>query len=325
MKFRKLVELFREHAEAIRADKSSKSNSYRANSYDAAASKMENAGLDNTVTKDKLSMIGLTEYMKKTAIEVSKNGAFSSASTTVSTTDSKEPTKSVDKEKLIAQLTNYMGIGVVKAEELIANGLKSFDQIHTKKYKDLLTNMTKLFLDKKPSREIPHDDIKKLEQTLTSLDIKSANEIMIVGSYRRQKPTSRDIDVMIVSDNKDVLIDYKNSLEKKIPVYTYSVGPDKLSLLIDARDILHKSDAVYKIDAFRSTTRSKYAMLLYSTGSKENNIAMRSKAKKLGMLLNQNGLYQKNDDGSTTLVYDLDSERAYFDKLGMTYKEPKDR
>ncbi len=319
MKFNRLVELFREHANELAAS-SDVNGKFRSNAYRIAADTLaaEAKGTDN-VTKRVVDTLSLSDYMKKTAVYVAKNGVFDRPK---KPTDEKQPAPA--KEPLLRQLTDFMGIGKVKAEELIEAGLKSINEIHMKKYKDMLTDATKLFLDKRPLSKIPHDDIRSLEPFLTKFEEKEA-KVILVGSYRRKTPFSSDIDVMIVSSNADVLVDYKKAIASTLNVYPYSAGADKVSMIVDARTLLKKSDAVYKIDAFRTNPLSEIPMLLYSTGSKEFNIRMRSVAKKRGLLLNQNGLYEKQEDGGMKRVPNLNSERAYFDYLGMTYKEPVDR
>jgi DNA polymerase (family 10) len=59
--------------------------------------------------------------------------------------------------------------------------------------------------------------------------------------------------------------------------------------------------------------------MLYSTGSKENNIRMRAKAKSQGLLLNQYGLFKKGEK------INLKTEKDYYDYLGMKYLEPHER
>lgn len=320
MKFSRLVELFRERAEHLAANGET-TGKFRSNAYKVAADTIaaNTKGTDNA-TKRIIDTLQISDYMKKTAVYVAKNGVFERPQK--QNVDGEE--KKIDAVLLSRQLTEFMGVGKVKADELISAGMKNINEIHMKKYKDMLTDATKLFLDKKPLAKIPHEDIRALEPFLIKFEEKEA-KVILVGSYRRKKDFSSDIDVMIVSANPDILVDYKNAIANTLNIYPYSVGPDKFSMIIDARTFLKKSDAVYKIDAFRTNPLSEIPMLLYSTGSKEFNIQMRSLAKKRGLLLNQNGLYKKESDGSTTRIANLNTERAYFDYLAMTYKEPWER
>jgi DNA polymerase (family 10) len=60
-------------------------------------------------------------------------------------------------------------------------------------------------------------------------------------------------------------------------------------------------------------------MLLYFTGSKDNNVRMRAAAKARGLLLNQHGLW----NGKRRIP--LASERDAYHKLGLQYLEPRKR
>jgi DNA polymerase/3'-5' exonuclease PolX len=127
---------------------------------------------------------------------------------------------------------------------------------------------------------------------------------------------------MVVSDNQDAIQLLLERLTDILngKIYPYSKGKDKMSLIVDMSELLNSENKVYKIDAFRTTKEEQVPMLLYSTGSKEFNVTMRSKAKKLGYLLNQKGLFKNG-----TKVPDLNTEKAYFDVLGMEYLEPSKR
>lgn len=228
------------------------------------------------------------------------------------------------KNQLIDRLMDLSGIGKSKANSLIKSGLKSTTDLIKKKYKSQLNDATKLLMKYKPCRKIPYNEIKKMGKYLTNFP-----NSQIVGGFRREKPFSKDIDVMLVSDKKNILDDYLKYLGKKFnETHVYAKGNDKVSLILLVNSLKKKSTTkpttkptYYKIDIFRSPVINKYAMLLYSTGSKEFNIKMRSTASRLGYLLNQNGLYKK---GSKTPV-NIKSEKDFFNILNMEYVEPNKR
>jgi len=70
----------------------------------------------------------------------------------------------------------------------------------------------------------------------------------------------------------------------------------------------------------RATPLNWITYLLYLTGSKDNNVEMRAKAKSLGLLLNQNGLFMKNKKRIS-----VKSEEDVYKKLGMVYRHPHNR
>jgi DNA polymerase/3'-5' exonuclease PolX len=210
-----------------------------------------------------------------------------------------------------------MGIGPERAKILIEAGLKTINQLHMKKYISMLPEETKTFISLKPAITIPRAEITAIEPYLLKIAENIGAEAIITGSYRRKKPNSSDIDLMLISDDRDIIEKFlaaaKNN-EAKYSIHPYSKGSDKMSLIIV------KKPTAYKLDVFRTNQEEKIPMLLYSTGSKEFNVAMRGKAKKLGYLLNQKGLFK-----SGKRVSDLNTEKDYFDILEMPYKDPEER
>lgn len=209
---------------------------------------------------------------------------------------------------LLNDLNDIPGIGPQKIRELQEMGLKSVKQLKQKKFFEKLGKSAQMFIEKEPERKIPHEIISEIEH-----QISSKWDTTIVGSYRRNAPFSRDIDIMLISDKKDELKEYVSFLKSRVKLFQYAAGPDKASFLIE-----HKSK-YYKFDVFRTPKKYKWAMLLYSTGSKEFNIRMRGIAKKNGLRLNQEGLFK---NGSRI---DINSEEGYFKVLGIKFIKPEER
>jgi DNA polymerase/3'-5' exonuclease PolX len=220
--------------------------------------------------------------------------------------------KKIKQQQLKSSLIEIAGIGQTKADELIKNGLKSMGELQQKKWQDQLTDGTKLLMKYKPLRKIPRAYIQKIESRLIGFK----HSTKLVGSYLRHKPYSRDIDIMIVSDKKKILDEYVKYLTDVAnfkSIHIYAQGVDKMSLLVKFKN------TYLKIDVFVSTVDQQYAMLLYSTGSKEFNIKMRSIAKKQGYLLNQRGLSKSN------VIIPVKSEKDIFKKLHMDYVPAQNR
>jgi DNA polymerase (family 10) len=220
--------------------------------------------------------------------------------------------KKINNIKLVNELIDFAGIGKTKADSLIKSGLTKITDLNKKIYKDQLNDATKLLMKYKPLRKIPIASIKKIEKLLTDFP-----NSQIVGGFRRKKQYSKDIDVMLISDSKHVLDNYLNYLNKNFKeIHVYSKGVDKVSLLI-----LISPKKYFKIDVFRTPISSKYAMLLYSTGSKEFNIRMRSIASRMNYLLNQTGIYKVPNKTPIKVK----SEKDFFNILNMDYVEPWNR
>jgi len=239
--------------------------------------------------------------------------------------------KKLYEKKLIDNLMDIAGIGKTKATTLVNSGLTKVSDLNKKKYREQLNDATKLLLKYNPERKIAHDDIKKIEKKLTGFP-----SAQIVGGFRRKKPFSKDIDVMIVSKDAkkssykmldDILYKYITYLKKKFKdVYVYSQGGDKASLLILVDSTINTQKSVYyKVDVFKCPNKHKHAMLLYSTGSKEFNVRMRANASRQGYLLNQNGLYKKNNGVVAPTPVPVKSEKDFFKILNIPYIIPKKR
>jgi DNA polymerase/3'-5' exonuclease PolX len=278
------------------------------------------------ITTDKISNLKLTDFMKSKALEVAEKGRFLDKKMSSKKEHSVE-TKSTLDSKLMSELMEIKGIGPERAKELMDNGLKHVKQLAMKKYYQTLGTETKAFIDLKPMKQIPNDIIRKFDEFIQQKFGKKY-KLIITGSYRRQKTTSRDIDLMLVSDKKNSIDEFYNLLSSECQLFSYSKGLDKMSLIADITELIgHKNDktrAVCKIDVFRVEPNDEIPMLLYSTGSKENNISMRSKAKKMGLLLNQKGLFEKKGESFIKIEH-LNTEKDYYEALKMEYLEPVDR
>lgn len=275
--------------------------SYIASAYKNVENKIKNEfGNNDNIENDLINRLSITDYMKNKVNIIIKKPL------------SKETKKKIKEHKIKEDLTNIAGIGSHKANKLIKEGIKKISDITKKKYYSQLNDSTKLLINYKPQRCIQHNDIKKIENLLVGFP-----NVVIVGSYRRKKEKSRDIDIMITSNESNKVDEYINYLIKKFSnVLIYSKGEDKASLLIEIYDKKY-----YKIDIFRTRFSNKNAMLLYSTGPKDFNIKMRRIASKMGYLLNQNGLYIKE----TMKKVPIKTEKGFFRKLNMGYINPENR
>lgn len=305
MKYEELAEIFRAHAESI-ADSGDPTARFRAASYGHISQLIKSNFKPNSWVKlSDCNKLKITDYMKDKIAQAVQRGKLTGMS------------KSPSKTNLLTQLTGIMGIGQERAKKLMTSGLTNVSQLKLKKYQEQLPDETKLYMKLKPLERIPRDTIEAFETHLAKLI-----NFTIVGSYRRGKPTSGDIDVMLVSKSPTAVDDFHKILVGLLGptnVFTYSKGPDKLSTVLRLNILLGKK-AICKLDAFRVRPEDRIPMLLYSTGSKEFNVRMRSIAKRKGYLLNQNGLFKNNHK-----VTGLKNEKDYFKILDMAYLEPADR
>jgi len=248
--------------------------------------------------------------------------------------------KSIENEKYIEELEKIFGIGRKKAYELVTkHKIKSVKDLR-KAYLAGKIDLTEQMLVSlkhygKYKQQIPRaeiDEIDKIVQKIGSGIDKKLN-VRICGSYRRKKPTSNDIDILIthprIVTKKQLLNNKKNYLKLFVNKLT------KEGLILDDLTFedyetkymgychLSNKHPTRRIDIYYTPYESYYTSLLHLTGSGEFNRKMRGLAIELGYKLNEYGLYEKRD--STSKRIPIKSEKEIFDKLGMEYVEPKDR
>ena len=145
----------------------------------------------------------------------------------------------------------------------------------------------------------------------------SQRKIVIAGSYRREKLSSGDIDVLMTgpSDVHKKLTELLEALLGSDNVLTISQGSAKSVLYVKWLGTMRHID-LRRIDA-----ESWGSALQYFTGSKYYNIELRRKALSLGYNLSEYGL-RKKDSG---VLMPIHSEEELYDTLGLQWVEPKDR
>lgn len=184
------------------------------------------------------------------------------------------------------RLVDLRGFGI-KTQHKILEGIEA-----VKRYKD-----KRLYADVMPQAEAL---IKSLK---THIDLL---EISLAGSLRRGNDVVKDIDILAASENPYALADHFISLPE---VETMTAkGETKVSVVLktgintDLR-IVSKADFPYALHHF--------------TGSREHNTAMRARAKKLGMKMNEYGLFTENS------VIPCRTEKEIFNALGMAFIPPE--
>tara|TARA_B100000795_G_scaffold268871_1_gene256760 strand:+ start:1079 stop:2158 length:1080 start_codon:yes stop_codon:yes gene_type:complete len=162
-------------------------------------------------------------------------------------------------------------------------------------------------------------------------------EVIICGSFRRKKPTSGDIDVLILSTElpteesiRDESINHLQFIvehlkKKKLIVDSLTVGGStKFMGLCKAT----KAGIGRRIDIRLIPYQSKASAMLYFTGSGNFNKVMRTHALKKGYTINEYGIYKLKKEGKKMVkgaLIPTESEEDIFKIVGMKYVTPKDR
>ncbi len=116
-------------------------------------------------------------------------------------------------------------------------------------------------------------------------------QLEFAGSLRRFKETVGDIDMLVTSDDPPAVMDTLESFPRRLS--TIARGDTKMSIRVDEQ---------FQVDLRVVAETSFGAALQYFTGSKEHNVAVRSRARGLGMTLNEYGVRGWISPTSTSLA-----------------------
>ena len=144
----------------------------------------------------------------------------------------------------------------------------------------------------------------ELAEKLRSL--KEVEKLELVGSFRRKKETVGDLDILIVSKNPKKVMDVFSHIEKGARVL--AKGPAKSSI---------KLKSSLQVDLRVFDEESYGSAMMYFTGSKDHNIALRRHAISKGWKLSEYGLFKgkKRLAGKT--------EEEVYKKLRMDWVPPE--
>ena len=224
-------------------------------------------------------------------------------------------------------LTKVYGIGPKKAKDFVKEGLDTIEKL--KQHPEKLTKAQKFGVEHYDDIEerIPRAEIDEYKTALEKIFKESTppgSKFEIVGSYRRGKQQSGDIDLIITNsdNNRKAFEDFLNALvEKGIIIALLSKGRTKsLTIARLPGKKARRVDLMYAPPA-------EYAFAtLYFTGSKAFNTMQRQRALDLGYTLNEHGFHEmKNGRKGAKVDGEFPTEESIFDFLGMVYKPPTDR
>jgi len=152
-----------------------------------------------------------------------------------------------------------------------------------------------------------HDTAEELKQYLGELD--GIENITAAGSLRRGKETVGDLDLLVTGPNATAalerFVDYPRVHE------VLSRGANKASAKVGREGL--------QVDV-RALQRESYgAAMQYFTGSKEHNVAVRTRAVKLGFKLSEYGLFRAEDEARVA----GDTEEEVYKALGLAWIPPE--
>ncbi|MEJ6949745.1 DNA polymerase/3'-5' exonuclease PolX [Natronospora cellulosivora (SeqCode)] len=146
-----------------------------------------------------------------------------------------------------------------------------------------------------------------IEKIIAYLEEDNAVEkITVAGSYRRYKETIGDLDILVISkENRRVI---KRFIEYSDVKEVLSRGETKSSIILYSG---------MQVDLRVLDQESFGAALLYFTGSKEHNVALRRIAQEKGLKINEYGVYKKKEKLAG------ETEESVYSQLDMPFIIPE--
>ncbi len=136
------------------------------------------------------------------------------------------------------------------------------------------------------------------------------NQLAVAGSYRRLRETVGDLDVLVDADDPNRVMDSLAQFPDIDAVVAR--GPTKMTIRL--------REAGLQVDLRTVPPESFGAALVYFTGSKQHNIEIRSRAKKLGLKVNEWGVFQDHDHEQYLAGK---SEMEVYESLGLVWIPPE--
>jgi DNA polymerase/3'-5' exonuclease PolX len=261
---------------------------------------------------------GIGEKIQEKIEEILATGSLASA-------ERARATKAPD---VLDVFQNIYGVGPKKAADLVAAGYTTLEALRaaaalpanakllTKNQRIGLQYYTDL-LERIPRAEMDEHNAVLMARKPAAL------EGIVVGSYRRGRPDSGDIDMMICTRSAEVnseaaLRNYVKALQdagylKEV----LALGPHKCLAICQLG-----SQGARRLDLLVTPPESFACSVFYFTGSDGFNVAVRALAKEKGFTLNEHGLFRT---ATGVALGGLKTERDIFIALGLQWKEPVER
>lgn len=244
----------------------------------------------------------------------------------------------------VRELIQIPELGESKAKTLFSQGFHTIEQLESHPKVESILNRKQLiglrhYRDLK--QRIPRDEMDQWNQILEGV-VSCQSEILgldgvratMVGSYRRGVLTSGDIDFYICASEPEsmmeAIVDTLITLEMINPEDIISQGPKKTMMI----GRLGQAYLARHIDIFVFPPPQFPFALMYATGSKDFNLAVRNYALQNGWSLSDQALRKGSSRGPLPTIEELvdrigqteiTSEADIFDFLGIAWVEPEHR
>ena len=301
---------------ALRHKELAEKQPFKANAYAKVIAQLNQTGEIQSMEDIKhIKGVGAKIYQK--IQEVLETGQLQSA----------ERAKEKYNMNALTAFQNIYGVGPAKATALVDAGFETIEQLreHLKIDPTFLNEKQKIGLQYYEDLllRIPREEMLQHQQVLK----KVISEFDIVGSFRRDLPTSGDIDVLIRNNGASAkqgtlpLTYYVERLSHYI-VEVLALGDHKCLAICQL-----PGKPARRLDLLLTPDEEYAYSLLYFTGSDKFNVAFRQHALSMGYTLNEHILTLRSDQKSTshaTVPY-MKTEKDIFNFLGLRYVEPSKR
>lgn len=302
--------------------KTSATNTYKARAFETATQELSK--LKYKITNNTLNR--LQDDIAAKRITGIGTGIYDRIVEYCNTNTIAEAQQVIEDEEAIHELTKIRGVGTNLAHEWINNGIRDLQDVKRASSQGQLALTTEqkygVLYYTDLNQRIPRAQVAQIAEHIR-VELQDTNKILhfdIVGSYRRGLPNSGDVDILICArdpNNDKSQYDIKNIVHQAIwrthCIDIIDDGDYMITSLIEWRGKVRQCDILL-------TVPSEYiAALIYFTGSKNFNIQLRNRAKKMGLKLNQHGLF----NGPTMIP--LKTEADLFRALGLKYVAPEKR
>jgi len=230
-----------------------------------------------------------------------------------------------DTKSPLVEFLKIHKVGPQCAKKLVSEGFSGIDDLRKCENIGNYLNETQLkglkYFDDIQQR-IPYEEIQKHEILLKDLlnEIDPTAQLTIAGSYRRKRPDSGDIDLLLTATTKKTYDRFIDSLkESNYLIEDLARGSKKYMGL--GKGI--NSEFCRRIDIMYTKPEEYPFAILYFTGSGGFNIRMREDALKQGYTMNEYSM--KHTDTKTKIDKIFKDEKEIFDFLGYEYLDPEKR
>ena len=224
----------------------------------------------------------------------------------------------------LEQIQGIYGVGPKKAQDLVAAGYTTIASLRASTEAGLLNKNQQIGLQyyEQLLQRIPRTEMDRHAALLMAAK-PAALEGVIVGSYRRGRPDSGDIDMLIRTADKNVdaaeaLNEFVASLKASGYIREVLAHGDHKCMAISALG----SGTARRLDLLVTPPEEFPFAVFYFTGSDTFNVRVRSYAQEKGFTLNEHALTHVK---SGRRVEGIRTERDIFSCLKIEWREPHER